>query len=129
VTESPNKIVRILRQIQIFWAWWCRVWPRLTHEIMHLIEGLTLIGIFVCVSWAGYWIVFGPANDDHRNRMLDLVRIMSDGWKALLILLILLFYRTLRSFLDRVEEIAGVKAGTPKFVQPQTENPQPHQPT
>jgi hypothetical protein len=44
---------------------------------------------------------------------MELVKGLNDNWKAALILLVVLFYRTVRMFLEQAEEAFGVKRRLP----------------
>jgi hypothetical protein len=43
-------------------------------------------------------------------RLTGLAKTMNENWKVILILLVPLFYRTVRMFLERAQEFAGIKA-------------------
>ena len=41
--------------------------------------------------------------------MVALVQLVNDNWKTFLLLVLLLFYRTIRTFLEEVQEGFGMK--------------------
>jgi hypothetical protein len=61
---------------------------------------------------------------EHQTRLTQLVELINDNWKAALILLVLLFYRTIRIFLEQTEEAFGMKRKKPISGEP-TEEPNP----
>lgn len=74
-----------------------------------LVEGGTIGALFVASCYAGWWIVFGDMTSPRYARMMALLPIMSQHWKALLVFLIPLFFRTVRTFVEEVQEFAGAK--------------------
>ncbi|HKW87950.1 MAG TPA: hypothetical protein VJN21_04255 [Candidatus Acidoferrales bacterium] len=72
-------------------------------------EPLVVLGITLVVFYIGYTLVFGPEQSGHQTRFKELLRVVNDNWKAGLLLLVLLFYRTVRIFLEQAEEAFGVK--------------------
>ena len=68
------------------------------------------------------WVIFAGA--DRQLRLNDALKLLSNNWKAGVLLLVPLFYRTIRAFLERVEEVAGMKARQP---QEQESRPNPEQ--
>jgi hypothetical protein len=50
-----------------------------------------------------------PDVDGRQARIIALMKGLNDNWKAALVLLVLLFYRTVRIFLEQAEEAWGVK--------------------
>lgn len=72
-------------------------------------ETLTVLGVFGVASYIGWWLVFGDVKDPRHDRMLSLLGTVSDNWKAFLLLAIPLFYRTVRTFLEEVQEAFGMK--------------------
>jgi hypothetical protein len=86
--------------------------------------GLTLAVTYVAV-YVGYWLVFGPAADPRHDRMLQLVKTISDNWKAFLLLGIPLFYRTVRTFMEEVQEAGGMKRRSQPATQIPPQGPNP----
>ncbi len=48
------------------------------------------------------WIFAGCSFQIREQRMMDVLKALGDNWKAVLILLIPLFYRTTRRFISRI---------------------------
>ena len=48
--------------------------------------------------------------EERQTRFTDSVKLVDDNWKVGLLILVPLFFRTIRSFLERVEEAWGMKA-------------------
>jgi len=76
------------------------------------------------IGYSAYWLVFGHDGSSQQARLTQLMKLMNDDWKAALILLVLLFYRTIRIFLEQAEEAWGVKRKRPIIGEPE-ENPNP----
>jgi|SRR6266851_6887153 len=76
---------------------------------LSVVEPLVVIAITVVIFYVGYWLVFGPDLNAHQTRFKELIKEISDNWKAGLLLLVLLFYRTIRIFLEQAEEAFSVK--------------------
>ncbi|MBI5601460.1 MAG: hypothetical protein HY944_07825 [Gemmatimonadetes bacterium] len=74
-----------------------------------VVEGGLVLGLFVIACYAGYWLVFGDVQDPRYARMTALLSLASANWQAVLLLLIPLFYRTVRTFAEEVQEFAGAK--------------------
>src|SRR5271167_311634 len=77
--------------------------------IIGLAERLVVIAI-ACVGFYIGWGAFHTA--DQTKFMKDMLNPLSENWRALLPLLIPLFYRTVRAFLERVEKFAGMETGS-----------------
>jgi hypothetical protein len=82
------------------------VLARITYRV---VEGGLILSLFVVACYAGYWIVFGDIASPRHVRMMALIPIVSEYWKAFLVLLIPLFFRTVRTFAEEVQEFAGAK--------------------
>jgi hypothetical protein len=54
------------------------------------------------------WLAFCD-RQTRETRLLALARGLSDNWKIGLLLILVLFYRTIRTFLEQAEEAWGVK--------------------
>ena len=66
------------------------------------VEGGTIGALFVMTSYAGWWIVFGDVTNPRYARMMALLPIASQHWKAFLVLLIPLLFRTVRTFAEEI---------------------------
>lgn len=75
-------------------------------------------------AYAAWWIVFGSVTDPRYGRMMGLLALASANWKAFIALMVLLFFRTIRTFLEEVQEGFGMKRiQRPPQVAESAENP------
>ena len=95
-----------------------------TGLIVIEITTVSVLAVGVCCLFVYEigWVIFAGA--DRQLRLNDTLKLLSDNWKAGVLLLVPLFYRTIRAFLERVEEVAGMKARQP---QEQESRPNPEQ--
>lgn len=98
--------------------------PIWLNWLLSVIEPCIILVIAFVLAYAGYWLIFGSEGSGHQARLTQLMKLMNDDWKAALILLVLLFYRTIRTFLEQAEEAWGVKRKRPIIGEPE-ENPNP----
>jgi len=73
--------------------------------ILSVVERLLALALSSAALILGYRFVTGTASQAER----DLIVKIGDNWKTVLILLIPLFYRTVRTFLEEVHEAFGMK--------------------
>lgn len=66
-------------------------------------------GILAAAAYELFWIFCGDPSV-RQARLAAVLKGLNENWKAGLLLLIPLFYRTIRGFLERVEEFGGAKA-------------------
>jgi hypothetical protein len=63
----------------------------------------------LAVGYGLFWL--GWCNQQTRAiRLTGLAKALNENWKVILILLVPLFYRTVRMFLERVQKVAGIEA-------------------
>jgi hypothetical protein len=86
--------------------------PRWLDWLLSVVEPLVVLAITVVIFYIGYWVVFGPEQNAHQMQFKELIKEVDENWKAGLLLLLLLFYRTVRVFLEQAEEAFGVKKKT-----------------
>ena len=82
--------------------------PDWLNWVLSVVEPLIVLGITVSVSY-GAWCLVRPDVNGRQARIIVAMKGINDNWKAALILLVLLFYRTIRIFLEQAEEAWGVK--------------------
>lgn len=70
-----------------------------------VVERLLVLGLAFLVFYFGYQLLRGSFT----QRQLDVLKSISENWKAGAILLIALFYGTARTFLEEVQELWGMK--------------------
>jgi hypothetical protein len=71
-----------------------------------------VVALTVVITFATYCLVFGPQFENNK-RIMEVVKLLNDNWKAGTLLVVLLFYRTVRTFLEQAEELLTVKRGKP----------------
>jgi hypothetical protein len=81
---------------------------------LKFLEFLTVAGLAVVVItiaiYETCWVLWGHLPSDRQTRMQDALTVLNGNWKIGLLLLVPLFYRTIRVFLERVEKFAGMEA-------------------
>lgn len=70
---------------------------------------LLALAIYSSIFFQLGWILCGTDVQPLHARVSEVAKSLNENWKAGLLLLIPLFYRSVRSFLERVEEFAGMK--------------------
>lgn len=81
--------------------------PEWLDWILSAIEPIVVLAVAFVVAYVVYWAVFSTGHwHDH---IVTTVKELSDNWKAGLMLMVVLFYRTVRMFLEQAEEAFGVK--------------------
>jgi TRAP-type C4-dicarboxylate transport system permease large subunit len=79
--------------------------PNLLDWVLRVAERLLVIGLICAAFSFGYQLFWGAVP----KAELDVVTLVAQNWKAVLLLLIPLFYFTVRTFLDEVVEAFGMK--------------------
>jgi len=96
---------------QVWFEDYVEVW---FDRCLRTLEFLTVAGLAIVVTAGAIyeicWILWGHFPPDRQSRMRDALNMLNGNWKVGLLLLIPLFYRTVRAFLQRAEEFAGIKA-------------------
>lgn len=97
--------------------WWLRAlhWlfpsvttlPTLLDWILQVSEYLFVGCIVVVVSYCGYQFVLGSAVE--KAAVKEMLETINTNWKAFVIIAIPLFFRTVRVFLENVENVMGMK--------------------
>jgi hypothetical protein len=91
------------------------IWAQLTKTpkaiistldwLVAVAERLVALIIAATVFYAGWSLFHGTADPS----LKDALKTFSDNWRVFLFLLIPLFYRTVRTFLERVKKFAGME--------------------
>lgn len=76
-----------------------------------LLSVLELLLVFAITCLLGYAIWCFVAGTSQEARITRLIEVVNNNWKASLVLLIPLFYRPIRLFLENLEEAGGLKRG------------------
>src|SRR5690349_17941195 len=74
--------------------------PRLLDWLISVAERLVVLLLFGVAVFIGYRLVTGTATDHEKK----LVTSSGENWKTFLLLLLPLFYLTVRKFLEEVQE-------------------------
>jgi hypothetical protein len=82
--------------------------PSALDWFLSVIEPLIVVALTVVIVFAAYWLIF-DAQAENTKRIADVVKLLNDNWKTGLLLIVLLFYRTVRTFLEQAEELFSVK--------------------
>jgi hypothetical protein len=78
--------------------------------VLSVIEPCVVLAITFSIAYATYIMLFAPDGRGlHLFRIAWVLTALNDNWKIVLILLVPLFYRTIRVFLEEVVEFAGMK--------------------
>ena len=90
--------------------------------LLTFVERFTVIAMAAFMFYLTSGLVFSR-NPPVETRAAQILEILNQNWRVLLILAIPLFYRPVKRFLDELEEAFGMKRQRPPPVQRQ---PQPH---
>jgi hypothetical protein len=95
-------------------SWFENVLEPCFEKALKTVEFVTVIGlaavILMIAFYEAYWVMWGCTTSNRQTRIQNAVTAFSGNWKIGLLLLIPLFYRTIRTFLERAEKIAGIEA-------------------
>jgi hypothetical protein len=100
--------------------------PHWMDIVLSILEPAIIVGITLLAIYASCWLMFGNENSAQHIRMIRMVVLLNENWKVGLILLLLLFYRPIRIFLEQLEQgPLGMKRRVPaeQVVVDQQENP------
>lgn len=86
--------------------------PDWLNWLLSVIEPLVVLAIAFVILYIGYCTVFRPASQQ-QAWFKELLEEFNNNWKAGVLILIVLFYRTVRTFLEQAEEAFTVKRKTP----------------
>jgi len=88
------------------WAWKAvRRLPDFLDWLLAVVERSLALGIALVVFWVGFRLASGKATPNERDTIFKL----GENWKAAFFLLIPLFYKTVRVFLEEVRGAFGMK--------------------
>jgi hypothetical protein len=77
--------------------------------MVKVVERLLVLGMASMAFYFGYHFCRGSLSSQQR----DVIAFVAQNWKIVLVLMIPLFYQTVRTFLEEVQEAWGIKR-TPK---------------
>lgn len=102
--------------------------PGVADKILLAVEILTVIvlAVLIClaIGYEVYWIIRADNPEVRQQRFISAFNLFNSNWKLGVLLLVPLFYRTIRKFLERVEKVAGMTARPPRKAI-KRRNPQP----
>ena len=77
-------------------------------KILKSVELLAVLVIALFVVWAVVSFIFSPLEPSN-TRIGQIIRFLNENWKPILLLLVPLFYRPIRTFLEEIEEFRGAR--------------------
>jgi len=89
-------------------------------KISEAVVVITITIVFVLlVGRQIHWVRIAFSAADRQSRIEQSLKMVNDNWKVGLLILIPLFYRTTRMFLERVRKVWGVEAEPEDIVKKQ----------
>jgi hypothetical protein len=82
--------------------------------LVGVVERLVVLSIAFVTFYVGWFAFYGAKmvpKGAVKPPAVEFLTALSENWKGFLLLLIPLFYRTVRTFLERVEKFAGMETG------------------
>jgi hypothetical protein len=76
--------------------------------VVGVVERLVVLAIAFVAFYVGWFALHGDKQKS--DALVQMLKALSDNWKGLLLLLIPLFYRTVRTFLERAKKFLGIEA-------------------
>jgi hypothetical protein len=117
VTETNNEQAR--------WQEKRKLWQeKLDYWLISSEAAIAFLVVLVILLWIGFelwWNFMACDPMTKQERICKTLKMVNDNWKAGLLILIPLFYRTVRMFLEEVQEIAGMKRQKKKQMPRETE--------
>lgn len=93
---------------------------RILDWFVAVAERLLVLSLAGLIFYFGYLILFGKVRQVNEYALKEI----AGNWKAaLVVLLIPLFYRTVRMFLEKARKFAGIEAGPPEEEESAKPNP------
>lgn len=90
---------------------------RYLDESMAFVETGAVVAIALGAAFvAAYlflWVVWPGLLGTSQHRLARIGRFLNANWRATLLLVVPLFYRTIRQFMERVVKFAGMEANPP----------------
>lgn len=103
-------------------------WEQLFDRCLKVSEAaivLAITAVFVLfVVREVLWIWFGCDPSVRQQRIEAALKMLNENWKVGLLILVPLFYRTIRMFLERVRKVWGMEAQQPEAVEEKPNPPQ-----
>lgn len=85
-------------------------WLLFSIEIITV--AIIAIGVALLIGYEIFWVAW-PASTTPQYRIEAVLRALNENWKAGLLLLIPLFYRTVRTLLERIRKVPGFEISLP----------------
>jgi len=103
-------------------------WETLFDRLLKVSEVVIVLTISIALVLFAVrevlWIWFASDPAMREARIEALIKTMNDNWKVGLLLLVPLFYRTIRTFLERVRKAFGMEARLPEDIEEKPNPPQ-----
>lgn len=87
--------------------------------VVGVMERLLVIGITYVVLYIGWHFFKGDIEQSQKDVVKEGVKTLSESWRALLLILVVLFYRTVRTFLEKARKLAGIEIETQEKREPE----------
>ncbi len=81
--------------------------PDALSYVLSILELIIVLALACLLGFAVYGLLSGHGQE----RFAYLMKIVHDNWRAALVLLVPLFYRPVRTFLENLEEAGSFKRG------------------
>lgn len=88
-------------------------WTRRFNMSLLVGETALVLLLAVGVTWGAFSFLFGVGSNAEPKSGEDALKLLDQHWKGSLVLLIPLFYRPIRKFLEQTEEAFGMKRRQP----------------
>jgi len=76
--------------------------PDWLNWLLSVVEPLVVLAIAFLLGYSVYMSIWDQGGQ--QTKLIQLMKVVNDNWKAALILFVILFYRTVRVFLEQAEE-------------------------
>jgi len=97
--------------------------PDFLDYVLSILEMVIVLAIALLTGYAVFCFVFGTHEE---ARFIVLMQVISENWKASLVLLIPLFYRPVRTFLEELEQVGSIRRRNVRpTAKQQEDNPTP----
>jgi hypothetical protein len=105
-------------------ARWLERVPEFLNAVLSILEPLLVIGVGVALCYVLYVLFMEPSSSENRQVVEDAIQTLGANWTFAVVILLPLFYRRVRIFLEEVQEAGGVKR-VPRVAEKVTERNPP----
>jgi ABC-type spermidine/putrescine transport system permease subunit II len=78
--------------------------PSLRNAVFAVVEPAVVMGLAVLTAYSALALICFPVLNERRIRVKDAIETLGRNWVVVTVILVPLFYRTVRSFLDELRE-------------------------